>query len=60
MSRAPSSRAVSLAGPLEFECQVMHIQDTDQRLIAYVAAPGSPTRQAFARLAMELCRQDSR
>ncbi|HEY7262654.1 MAG TPA: helix-turn-helix transcriptional regulator [Trebonia sp.] len=40
-----------LAGPLEFECQVMHIQDTDQRLIAYVAPPGSPTRQAFARLA---------
>jgi transcriptional regulator with XRE-family HTH domain len=40
-----------LAGPVEFECQVMHIQDTDQRLIAYVAAPGSPTAAAFARLA---------
>ena len=40
-----------LAGPLEFECQVMHIQDTDQRLITYVAAPGSPTRAAFRRLA---------
>jgi hypothetical protein len=39
------------AGPLEFECQVMHIQDTDQRLIVYVAAPGSPTRAAFRRLA---------
>jgi hypothetical protein len=42
-----------IAGPLEFECQVMHIQDTDQRLIAYVAPPGSPTREAFRRLARE-------
>jgi transcriptional regulator with XRE-family HTH domain len=40
-----------LTGPIEFECQVMHIQDTDQRLIAYVAAPGSPTAAAFGRLA---------
>ena len=39
-----------LAGPLEFECQVLHIQDTDQRLIAYLAAPGSPTEDAFRRL----------
>ena len=45
-------------GPLEFECQVMHIQDTDQRLIVYVAAPGSPTRAAFRRLA-ELAPQAS-
>ena len=42
-----------IAGPLEFECQLMHIQDTDQRLIAYVAPPGSPTREAFRRLAGE-------
>jgi transcriptional regulator with XRE-family HTH domain len=42
-----------LAGPLEFECQVLHIQDTDQRLIAYVALPGSPTHAAFLRLASE-------
>jgi hypothetical protein len=42
-----------LAGPLEFECQVMHIQDTDQRMIAYVASPGSATREAFRRLAAE-------
>jgi len=40
-----------LAGPLEFECQVLHIPDTDQRLIAYCAAPGSPTQAAFQRLA---------
>jgi transcriptional regulator with XRE-family HTH domain len=40
-----------LAGPLEFECQVLHVQDTDQRLIVYSAAPGSPTRAAFRRLA---------
>lgn len=42
-----------LAGPLEFECQVLHVQDTGQRLIAYVAAPGSPTQEAFQRLASE-------
>jgi transcriptional regulator with XRE-family HTH domain len=42
-----------LAGPLEFECQFMHIQDTGQRLIAYVAPPGSPTREAFRRLAAQ-------
>lgn len=40
-----------MAGPLEFECQVLHIPDTDQRLIVYCAAPGSPTRDAFRRLA---------
>jgi transcriptional regulator with XRE-family HTH domain len=40
-----------LTGPIEFECQVMHIQDTDQRLIAYVAAPGSATAAAFGLLA---------
>ncbi len=40
-----------LTGPIEFECQVMHIQDTDQRLIAYVAAPDSATAAAFRRLA---------
>jgi len=42
-----------LAGPIEFECQVMHIQDTDQRLIAYVAAPGSATAAAFRLLAVQ-------
>jgi transcriptional regulator with XRE-family HTH domain len=40
-----------LAGPLEFECQVLHVPDTDQRMIVYCAAPGSPTREAFRRLA---------
>jgi transcription regulator MmyB-like protein/helix-turn-helix protein len=40
-----------MAGPLEFECQVLGIPDTDQRLILYCAAPGSPTADAFARLA---------
>jgi hypothetical protein len=39
------------AGPLEFECQVLHVADTGQRLIAYCAAPGSPTEAAFAALA---------
>jgi|KBSMisStandDraft_5_1062788.scaffolds.fasta_scaffold132996_2 transcriptional regulator with XRE-family HTH domain len=40
-----------LTGPLEFECQVLHIAETGQRLIAYCAAPGSATEAAFAELA---------
>ena len=40
-----------LAGPLEFECQVLHIAETGQTLIAYCAAPGSATEAAFAGLA---------
>ena len=39
------------AGPLEFECQVLHIAETGQRLIAYCAAPGSATAAAFRQLA---------
>jgi transcriptional regulator with XRE-family HTH domain len=42
-----------LAGPVEFECQVLHIPDTDQRLILYCAEPGSPTQQAFRLLAAQ-------
>jgi hypothetical protein len=37
--------------PLEFECQVLHIAETGQRLIAYCAAPGSATAAAFRDLA---------
>jgi transcriptional regulator with XRE-family HTH domain len=39
------------AGPLDFECQILHVGDTGQRLIAYCAEPGSPTHAAFRRLA---------
>ncbi|HEX6523348.1 MAG TPA: helix-turn-helix transcriptional regulator [Streptosporangiaceae bacterium] len=39
------------AGPLEFECQVLHIAETGQRMIVYCAAPGSPTEAAFRALA---------
>jgi transcriptional regulator with XRE-family HTH domain len=39
------------AGPLEFECQVLHVAGTGQRLIAYCAAPGSATEAAFRELA---------
>jgi hypothetical protein len=51
--RAPMLKYVShpQAGPLEFECQVLHIADTGQRLIAYCAAPGSATEAAFRQLA---------
>ncbi|MBF6173099.1 helix-turn-helix transcriptional regulator [Nocardia blacklockiae] len=38
-------------GPLEFECQLMHISDTDQRMILYCATPGSPTAAVFRTLA---------
>ncbi len=51
--RGPMLKHVShpLAGPLEFECQVLRIAETGQRLIAYCAAPGSPTEAAFRDLA---------
>ena len=39
-----------VAGPLEFECQVLHVPDTDQRLIIYCADPGSATAATFRRL----------
>ena len=35
------------AGPLEFDCHVLHIPDTDQRLVIYSAEPGSATWLAF-------------
>ncbi|MFC0508272.1 helix-turn-helix transcriptional regulator [Micromonospora costi] len=38
-------------GPLEFECRVLHVPETDQRMIVYVPEPGSPTQRAFRRLA---------
>lgn len=38
-------------GPLEFECRVLHVPETGQRLIVYVPEPGSPTQAVFRRLA---------
>ncbi|MGW0181833.1 helix-turn-helix transcriptional regulator [Nocardia sp. NPDC003345] len=38
-------------GLLDFECQVLHIPDTDQRIIVYCASPESPTGAAFRRIA---------
>ncbi|PWR06302.1 transcriptional regulator [Micromonospora acroterricola] len=38
-------------GPLEFECRVLHVPETDQKMIAYVPEPGSPTQAVFRRLA---------
>jgi transcriptional regulator with XRE-family HTH domain len=40
-------------GRLEFECQVLHVAETGQRVIAYCAAPGSPTEAAFIQLAAQ-------
>ena len=46
--RGPMLKHVNhpLAGPLEFECQVLHIAETGRRVIAYCAAPGSATEAA--------------
>jgi len=44
-------------GPLEFECRVLHVPETDQRLIVYVPEPGSPTQAAFRRAGAQLARQ---
>jgi transcriptional regulator with XRE-family HTH domain len=54
-ARGPMLKRVShpQAGPLEFECQVLHIAETGQRLIAYCAAPGSATEEAFIQLASQ-------
>lgn len=51
--RGPMLKRVSHPefGPMEFECQVLHIGDSGQRLITYCAAPASPTATAFATLA---------
>lgn len=40
-------------GLLEFECQVLHVAETGQRIIAYCAAPGSPTEAAFIQWAAQ-------
>jgi len=37
-------------GDLELECQVLHLQDSDQRLIVYTAKPGSATHAALRQL----------
>ena len=52
-SRRPLIKHVDhpLTGPIEFECQILHIPQAGQRLITYCAAPGSPTQAAFRRLA---------
>ncbi|MBF6355876.1 helix-turn-helix domain-containing protein [Nocardia higoensis] len=38
-------------GVLDFECQVLHLPDSDQRIIIYCADPGSPTEAIFRELA---------
>jgi transcriptional regulator with XRE-family HTH domain len=46
-----------VGGPLEFECQILHVGETGQRLIVYCAAPGSQTQAAFRRMAAEVARR---
>jgi transcriptional regulator with XRE-family HTH domain len=37
-------------GPVALDCQVLHIPDTDQRLVVYTAPPGSHLHQALRAL----------
>jgi transcriptional regulator with XRE-family HTH domain len=39
-----------LVGRIEMECQVLHIPDSDQRLVVYVAEPGSRFHEALREL----------
>ncbi|MGH8877678.1 MAG: helix-turn-helix transcriptional regulator [Stackebrandtia sp.] len=39
-----------LVGPMDVECQVLLVPERDQRLILYVAEPGSTAQQALHRL----------
>ncbi|MBM0274673.1 helix-turn-helix transcriptional regulator [Micromonospora tarensis] len=41
-------------GPLEFECRVLLVPETGQRMIVYVPEPGSPTQAAFRRIAEQV------
>jgi transcriptional regulator with XRE-family HTH domain len=52
-TRRPLHKRVDhpLAGPLEFECQILHVGDSGQRLIVYCAEQGSPAQAGFAILA---------
>lgn len=47
-------------GKLEFECQVLNISDTDQRLIVYCPAPGSRTAAVFHSLAGQAAGSEER
>lgn len=47
-------------GPLELDCQVLYIADTDQRMVVYTAPPGSRTADAFAELAARVRAGDYR
>ncbi|QUX29477.1 helix-turn-helix domain-containing protein [Nocardiopsis akebiae] len=38
-------------GALVFECQLLHVPDTDQRIMMYCPEPGSATERSMARLA---------
>lgn len=38
-------------GRIEATCQILHIPDTDQRLVLYVTDPGTPSHRALQRLA---------
>lgn len=37
-------------GPMTLDCDVLHLPDTDQRLVVYSAAPGTPDAESLALL----------
>jgi transcriptional regulator with XRE-family HTH domain len=39
-----------VVGRIEVECQILDIPDTDQRLVMYIATPGSPFAEALHKL----------
>jgi transcriptional regulator with XRE-family HTH domain len=39
-----------VVGPLDLQCQVLHIPDRDQRVVLYTAAPGSKAQAALCEL----------
>ncbi|MFE9244923.1 helix-turn-helix transcriptional regulator [Nocardiopsis sp. NPDC006938] len=42
-----------LVGHLEFECQVLHVPESDQRVMLYCPEPGSTSEERMRRLAAE-------
>ncbi|WP_067830221.1 helix-turn-helix transcriptional regulator [Nocardia inohanensis] len=47
-------------GQLEFDCEVLHVSDTDQRMIVYCPAPGSRTAAVFHSLAGQAAGSEER
>ncbi|WP_246250898.1 MmyB family transcriptional regulator [Actinomadura litoris] len=48
VQRTLTKRAVHpVAGELELDCEILPVPGTDQRVVLYTAAPGSPSRRGL-------------